>query len=187
MGRLVYVCVGSLDGFVADVHGDFGWSAPDAEVHAYINVRDRETSADLYGRRLYEVMQVWDTWGTGPEDTPVERQYAQQWRARDKRVYSSTLDEVTTSRTSLHREFVPSQVRAYVDEQSGDVSIGGPELAAHALEAGIVDAVEYYANPVVLGAGKPWLPPGVRMDLKLTETRRFRSGVVHLAYRVLHG
>ena len=184
MGRLVYVGIGSLDGYVADVHGDFGWSQPDEEVHSFINVRTRDVSAELYGRRLYEVMKVWETLGNGPDDSPVERQFAQLWRSREKVVFSSSLEEVTTSRTTLNREFIPNRVRAYVDEQPADVSIGGPELAARALEAGIVDVLEYYAHPVVLGAGKPWLPSGVRIDLTLLETRRFTDGVVYLAYRV---
>ncbi|ANS79393.1 Dihydrofolate reductase [Serinicoccus hydrothermalis] len=184
MGRLVYAGIGSLDGYVADAEGEFDWSAPDAEVHAYLNERDKLVSAELYGRRLYEVMKVWETYGTGPDAEPEERQYGEQWRGRPKVVFSRTLTGVDTAHTTLERDVDPGRLRAYVDAAEGDVSIGGPELAAHALRAGIVDAVEYYASPVVLGAGTPWLPADLRLDLRLVDVHRFGNGVVHLAYEL---
>lgn len=185
MGRLVYASIGSLDGFIADADGSFDWSAPDEEVHAYLNERDRTVTTELYGRRLYEVMQVWETYGTDPDAHAVEREYGEIWRGRDKIVFSTTLSSVDTARTRLERQFDAAEVRRLVDAAEGDVSIGGPELAAHALRAGIVDAVEYYANPVILGSGTPWLPDDVRLGLRLVETRRFGCGVVHLAYEVV--
>lgn len=182
MGRLVYAGIGSLDGFVADAQGDFDWSAPDEEVHRYLNERDRAVTAELYGRRLFEVMKVWETYGTSPEVTDVERQYGEQWRGRPKEVFSTSLSSVGTSRTTLHRHFDPVAVRRLVDDTDGDVSIGGPDLAAQALRAGIVDVLEYYANPVVVGGGTPWLPSGLRLGLHLVEHHRFGNGVVHLVY-----
>ena len=184
MGRLVYAGIGSLDGFIADTEGNFEWSAPDEEVHAYINEWDRGVTTDLYGRRLYEVMKVWETFGTAPDVSELERGYGEIWRARDKVVFSSTLESVTTARTRLERTFDPADARRLVDESEGDVSIGGPGLAAHALRAGIVDRVEYFANPVVLGGGLPWLPADLRLELELTGVDRFSCGVVHLAYEV---
>lgn len=149
MGRLVYAGIGSLDGYVADAEGDFTWSAPDAEVHTYLNERDRSVSLELYGRRLYEVMKVWETYGTDPDAEDAEREYGEIWRAREKVVYSRTLASVETSRTRLERTFEPEAVRALVEAADGDVGLGGPELAAHALRAGLVDALEFYVNPVV--------------------------------------
>jgi dihydrofolate reductase len=185
MGRLVYIGIGSLDGFIADADGQFDWSAPDEEVHSYLNQRDRAVVAELYGRRLYEVMKVWETFGTEPGDSPAVREYGEYWRNRDKVVYSATLTSVATARTRLERGFDPVAVREFVDGVDGEVSIGGPELAAHALRAGIVDRVEYYVNPVVIGGGRQWLPDGVRVHLRLTEEHRFTNGVVHLAYDVV--
>ena len=182
MGRLVYASIGSLDGVIADAEGDFDWSAPDEEVHAYLNERDRAVVAELYGRRLYEVMKVWETYGTAPDASDVERDYGEQWRGRPKLVFSASLSSVGTSRTTLHREFDPVRIRRFVDRTDGDVSIGGPDLAAQALRAGIVDRVEYYANPVIVGGGTTWLPTGLRLGLRLVEHHRFANGVVHLAY-----
>lgn len=186
MGRLIYAGIGSLDGYIADPDGNFDWSAPDEEVHAYINDRDRAVTAELYGRRLYEVMKVWETFGTSPEASAVERDYGEIWRGRDKVVYSRTLSSVDTVRTRLEPVFDPAQARSLVDQAEGDVNIGGPELAAHALRAGIVDTVEYYANPVIIGGGTPWLPDDLRLQLRLVEVHRFSGGVVHLTYEVSH-
>lgn len=185
MGKLVYGGIGSLDGFIADARGEFDWSAPGEEVHSFINERDRSVVAELYGRRLYEVMQVWETFGTEPDANPVVRDYGHIWRNRDKVVFSTTLPSVSTARTRLERSFDPTEVRRFVDESDGDVNIGGPDLAAQALRAGIVDRIEYYVNPVVVGAGNPWLPADLRADLRLVEERRFSDGVVFLSYQVL--
>ncbi|GAB3583342.1 dihydrofolate reductase family protein [Calidifontibacter terrae] len=185
MGRLVYICIGSLDGYVADERGEFDWCAPDAQVHTYLNERDQPVVAELYGRRLYEVLKVWQTYGTEPDAHPAERAYGEQWRGRDKVVFSTSLAAVETPRTQLERSFDPVAARRFVDSVDGIVTIGGPTLAAHALRAGIVDSVEYYANPVVVGGGTAWLPSDLRVGLQLTGEHRFDSGVVHLAYDVV--
>ena len=184
MGRLVYGGIGSLDGFIADEQGDFDWSAPSDEVMEYLNVRDRAVTCELYGRRLYEVMKVWETYGTEPDASVVDRDFGQWWRHRDKVVFSTTIGSVSTSRTTLQSVFDAGRVRQLVEANDGDVSIAGPTLAAHALRAGIVDRLEYYASTVILGAGKHWLPAGVRLNLTLTDEHRFSNGVVHLAYDV---
>ncbi|MFS3129502.1 dihydrofolate reductase family protein [Nocardioides sp. Bht2] len=194
MGHLIYAAIGSLDGFIADKDGDFSFCRPSAEMHAYLNARDRRVSADLYGRRLYQVMQFWETFAVaGEEISPgaasdplfeVSRAYGELWRGRDKVVFSTTLDDVDTARTGLVNHFSPAAVRQFVDDQPGDVSIGGPTLAAQALRAGIVDRIEYYAFPVVIGAGTHWLPAEWRHELRLIEEHRFLSGVVHTAYEV---
>lgn len=184
VGQLIYSGIGSLDGFIADADGGFDWSAPDEEVHLFLNRRDRQVTAELYGRRLYEVMRVWETYGTGPEAEPAEREYGELWRNRDKVVFSTTLASVDTARTTLERAWDPVRVRQFADRAEGDVTIGGANLAAHALRAGMVDRLEYYVNPIVIGAGTPWLPAGLRLDLRLIDQHRFGNGVVFLAYEV---
>lgn len=184
MGQLVYTGIGSLDGFIADARGEFEWSAPSEEVHAFINERDRLVVAELYGRRLYEVMRVWETLGTEPDAAPVEREYGEIWRNRDKVVFSTTLPSVSTRRTRLERSFDPGAVRRFVDEVDGAVNIGGAHLAAQALGAGIVDRVDFYVNPVIIGAGTSWLPPDLHVGLSLVQEQRFSDGVVYLAYEM---
>ena len=185
MARLVYANLTSLDLYVNDANGNFEWAAPDAEVHAFVNELEQPIAAYLYGRRLYEIMQVWDTMDTSSEP-PEIADYARQWREADKVVYSASLSEVTTSRTRLERSFEPDAVRALVRDAATDVAIGGPTLAAHAFAAGLVDDVHLFLNPVVVGGGTRALPDDVPLRLELVDEHRFTNGVVYLHHRVLH-
>jgi len=179
MAKLIYTAITSLDGYVADESGSWDWSYPDEEVHAFVNDQERSLGTYLFGRKMYEVMKVWETMDD-PE--PLMQDYAQLWRAADKIVYSRTLDDVTTSRTRLEREFDPDVVRALKDTASADIGVGGPHLAAEALRAGLVDELRLFMSPVIVGGGNPALPDGVRLDLELLAERRFGNGVVHLRY-----
>ena len=181
MGRLIYSAIASLDGYVADQNGDFGWSMPDDEVHRFVNDLERPIGTYLYGRRMYEVLAAWETI---EDDHEAMRDYAQIWRAADKVVFSRTLEEVSTARTRLEREFDPDAVRRMKDDAERDLSVGGPELAAHALRSGLVDEINLLLSPVIVGGGNPALPSDVRLDLELLDERRFTGGVVHLRYGV---
>ena len=172
---LVYSAIASLDGYIADADGRFEWAAPDEEVHAFVNDLERDVGTMLLGRRMYEFLVPWDTMDD-PE--PVMRDFAEIWRAADKVVYSRTLQDVSTARTRIEREFDTEAIR----RMDGNLSIGGPELAAHAIRAGLVDELQLFLNPIVVGGGTPALPDGVRWDLELVEERRFGNGVVFLRY-----
>jgi len=183
MGELIYSTITSLDGFIADEHGNFDWAEPDAEVHGFVNDQERPIATYLYGRKLYEIMAVWDDddWLVGEPDVVTD--YAQLWRAAEKVVFSTTLDEVRTNRTRLERTFDVDAVRRLVADAMTDVGIGGAHLAAHAVRAGLVAEYRLLVNPVIVGSGTSWLPGGERVDLELVDERRFASGVVHLRYR----
>lgn len=179
MARLIYSCIASLDGYVADAAGGFAWAAPDDEVHAFVNEQERSAGTYLYGRRMFETMRYWAT--AEPAAGPMA-DYAAIWRAADKVVYSSTLDAVETERTRLERSFDPDAVAALKASAQRDVTIGGPTLAAHALRAGLVDECHLFVVPAVVGGGTGWLPDDLRLDLALRGERRFAGGTVHLHY-----
>ena len=183
MAELLYTAICSLDGYVADERGDFEWAAPDDEVHAFVNDQERPIGTYLCGRRLYEVMRFWERPDDSAAASAVMRDYAAIWRAADKVVYSRTLAEPVTARTRVERDFDPDAVRELVRQADRDVSVGGPELAAAAFRAGLVDEVRLYLTPVLVGGGKPALPAGVRAGLDLLDEHRFGGGVVHLRYR----
>ena len=183
MGKLIYSALASLDGYVEDEHGGFGWARPDDEVHAFVNDLERGIGTYLYGRRMYETMMFWETASTTGEPE-VFRDYAALWRAADKVVFSRTLQQVSTARTRIERELDATAIRALKRSSPADVSIGGPELAGQALAAGLVDELHLVLFPVVVGGGKPVLPPGLRVELDLIDERRFASGVVSIGYTV---
>ncbi|MGH8877812.1 MAG: dihydrofolate reductase family protein, partial [Stackebrandtia sp.] len=185
--KLVYSAIMSIDGYIADADGDFSWAEPDAEVHEFVNDQTRRFGTHLYGRRLYEMMTGWETDPSLADESPLMRDFAQLWQAADKLVYSSSLGEVVTERTRLERTFEAEAVRRLKDEAEADLLIGGPGLAAHAFAAGLVDECELYLVPVSVGGGKPGLPAGVFVRLKLVDLRRFGNGTVMLRYRVGDG
>jgi dihydrofolate reductase len=181
MARLIYAAIASLDGYVADADGNFEALAPDEEVHAFVNDLERPVGTCLYGRRMYDVLVAWETWPLDDE-TAVTRDWAEQWRAADKVVYSRTLQEPASARTRIEREFDPEAVRRMKADADGDISIGGPNLAGQALAAGLVDEVVLLLCPVTFGGGNRALPDGLRLELELRDERRFGNGAVCLSY-----
>jgi dihydrofolate reductase len=181
MARLRYSAITSLDGYVNDADGGFGWAAPDEALHQAVNDHTREVGTLLLGRRTYEVLRFWET---APGDVPGPMgEYARIWRGADKVVYSTTLESVTTARTRLERAFDPDAVRLLKESADRDLSIGGPGLAGHAVRAGLVDEYRLFVVPFVVGGGTSWLPDDARVPLRLVDERRFAGGVVLLRYR----
>jgi dihydrofolate reductase len=183
VAKLIYSAISSLDGYVADEDGNFDWAVPDEEVHAFINDLDRPVGTYLYGRRMYETMVGWETDPTLAVRSPLMRDFAQIWRAADKIVYSRTLERVTSARTRIERDFDPEAVRRMKAAAGRDLTVGGPDLAAHAIKAGLVDEWRLFVTPIVVGGGKRSVPDNVRVKLELLDERRFKGGVVYLHYR----
>ena len=181
MAKLIYSAIASLDGYVADEEGKWDWSVPDEDVHAHVNDLARPLGTWLLGRRMYEVLVAWETI---EDEDPVIRDFAEIWRSADKVVYSRTLQAASSARTRVEREFDPEAVRRMKDESERDLCIAGPELAAQAFRASLIDELQLYLSPVIVGAGNPALPDGVKVPLELLDERRFGNAVVHLRYRV---
>jgi dihydrofolate reductase len=183
MAKLIYAVLGSLDGYFEDPDGRFDWAAPDEEVHAFVNDLERPIGTYLYGRRMYETMVFWETANTAGEPA-VFRDYAGIWRAKEKIVYSRTLQTPSSARTRIEGELDPDAVRQLKLSSTADISIGGGDLAGQAIAAGLVDECHLFLCPIVVGGGKRTLPDGVRAQLELLDERCFHNGVVHLHYRV---
>ena len=177
---LIYSAIASLDGFVEDETGKFDWAAPNPEVHAFVNELERSVGTYLYGRRMYETMVAWETVA---DEEPFLREYAELWRAAEKIVYSRSLESPASARTRIERDFDPGAVRQLKEEVQSDISVGGPELAGQAIQAGLVDEYQVILVPVLVGGGKRMFPDGARADLELVDEHRFAGGAVHLRYR----
>lgn len=182
MAKLIYSSIASIDGYIADEHGNFDWAEPDEEVHTFVNDLERPIGTFLLGRRMYEVLVAWETMETADQPHAIE-DFAEIWRGADKIVYSTTLEEVSSARTRIERDFDADEIRRMKESEERDLSVGGPGLAAHALQAGLVDECQLFLAPIVVGGGTRFFPDGVRVELELLDERRFRSGMVHLRYR----
>jgi dihydrofolate reductase len=183
VGQLTYLFLASLDGFVVDRDGNFDWAAPTDDVHALVNEYSRSVGTFLLGRRMYEVLLAWETLDTS-EEPPVIAEFARIWHETDKIVYSSSLHEVASERTRIEPAFDPEAVVELKATSDRDLSIGGPGLAAHAFRAGLVDELQLFLVPHVVGGGTGLFPDDVRLSLHLLDERRFDDGTTHLRYRV---
>jgi dihydrofolate reductase len=185
MAKLIYASNMSLDGCTEDERGAFDWAPPDDDVFVFITEIMRSAGTYLYGRRMYETLAVWETDATLAGQSDLTADYASAWQAADKVVYSSTLAVPHTANTRLERHFDPSAVRDLKAAARRDLLVGGPTLAAQALAAGVVDELQLFVWPVVLGGRTPALPTDLRVDLALVDEQRVSSsGVVHLRYRL---
>ena len=185
MAKLVYSAIASLDGYVEDEDGGFEWAAPDEEVHAFVNDLERPVGTYLLGRRMYETMAYWESDEASAEgQAAVARDFAAIWRQAEKVVYSRSLQDVSSERTRIERSFESEAIREMKASAERDIGVGGADLAAQAVAAGLVDECHVFLVPVVVGGGKRALPDGCRVALELLDERRFKSGFVHLHYRL---
>jgi dihydrofolate reductase len=181
---LIYATNLSLDGYIEDAHGALDWAPPDDHVFVAQTALLRSAGTFLYGRRLYEAMAPWEMDPALAGRSDLTAEFARTWQAADKVVYSTTLTGVSTAATRLEHDFDPDAVRRLKAQASGNLTIGGANLAASAFAAGLVDECQLYVWPMLLGGGKPGLPAGIRTSLELLDEHRFGNGVVCLRYRV---
>lgn len=183
MAKLIYIANVSLDGCTEDAHGRFDWTRPTDEVFTFITDLVRPVGTHLYGRRMYETMAVWETDPTLATQSQLMADFANVWQTADKIVYSTTLPAVSTANTRLDRGLDPDAVRKMKSSAASDLTVGGPTLAAHAFNAGLVDECHLFISPVLVGQGKPAFPRDARLQLELLDEHRFGDGVVYLRYR----
>jgi dihydrofolate reductase len=183
MGKVVYSMGVSLDGYIADPDGRIS-VVPDEELHRFHNEQARATGVHLYGRRLYEVMRVWDTYADENPSAPEhELDFARIWAETPKVVVSRTLEEVGPGATLASGDLAKT-VAELKQQVEGDIAVGGAGLASTLIELGLIEELQPVVHPVVAGGGTPFLSPlGARMELTLVETRAFGSGAVYLRYR----
>lgn len=179
MAKLIYTVIMSLDGYIADKNGNFDWAEPDEEVHSFVNELERLVGTYLYGRRMYDVMAVWQTLPTHDQPSFIA-DFANIWRAADKVVYSKTLTASSTPRTRIEQRFEPKAVQRMKALAARDLAVGGPTLAAYAFKAGLVDACHLFIAPIIVGDGNSAFPSSIRLELALQGERRFRNGMVYL-------
>jgi len=185
MSKLIFIANVSLDGYIEDADGNFDWTAPSDEYFAFIADLVRAAGTYLMGRRMYETMAVWETDPSLGAQSELMGDFARVWQSANKVVYSTSLDDVSTTRTQLERNVDADAIRNLKAAAADDLTVGGPNLAAQMFRAGLVDECHLFVYPVVVGAGKASLPRDLRADLELLDERRFGNGVVYLRYRVV--
>jgi dihydrofolate reductase len=177
---LIYSMSVSVDGFIADREGAFGWTVPNEEQFRFHIAQVRELAEYLCGRRLYATMLPWET-DASLRDDELGAAFADVWCAIPKVVFSRTPDSVQGNARLTEASVAKEAAAARRDRQ--DVSIGAAGLAAGAIELGLVDELRMFRNPIGVGGGTAFLPPVTEhVPLELIETRTFASRVVYERY-----
>ncbi len=183
MAKLIYSMLTSLDGYTEDANGQFGWGAPESEeLHSYFNQMASSVGTYLCGRKMYETMVFWETAHLAPNQPQFILDFARIWQAAEKIVYSTTLTEPRSARTRIERRFDADAIRRLKASAKADITVDGPNLAAQAIKAGLVDEFQVIVCPVLVGGGKRFFPDGVQINLDLIAERRFANGVIILTY-----
>jgi dihydrofolate reductase len=183
MRKLSYSFMVSLDGFIETPDQSLDWVLIDEEIHTYVNNQQRDIGLYLYGRRLYELMaDYWPTAEADPNNEAFIIEFSRIWKAMPKLVFSKTLDTVSHN-AQLSKGDVVEEVRKLKAQPGKTISIGGAAIAKPLLENNLVDEVEVFIMPVVLGRGRPMFPiSDTRLTLKLLDSHIFKSGAVFLRY-----
>jgi dihydrofolate reductase len=176
----------SLDGYIVDAEGGFGWTEPDEDLFSFVTDEIREVGVILLGRRLYETMLFWETADQDPELSEAMLVWAHLWNALPKVVFSTTLRQVVGNARLASAGLAEEIERLRSEPGEGYIAIGGATLAAQAARLGLIDEYRARVYPVLVGGGVPFFDHRERrVDLELIETRSFRTGVVYLHHRVV--
>ncbi|RZA27385.1 MAG: deaminase [Proteobacteria bacterium] len=181
MGKLFYITPVSLDGFLSSY--DYDWSPPGEVEMQFMTDALRPIDTHLYGRKNYETMKVWNTPEVMGELTPATKDFANIWQAANKIIYSKTLDTISTKNTKLESNFEPATIKKLKDESSQNFCIAGPNLAAQAMRAGLIDEFQFFVVPKSIGGDLPVLPRDFPLTLDLIEAKPFGKGWLSLRYR----
>jgi len=181
VARIVYSMMVSLDGYIAGPDGDIGLPVPEDALHRHFNEMMEQTSMELCGRRMYEVMRFWDSPEREASDSKVERDFARAWQKTPKIVFSTTLREVGPNARLMNGD-AENEVASLKLKTEGYISVAGAELAAHLARANLIDEYRLYMHPVVLGGGKPYFQSGLSLKLMPLGTESLPQSVTLLRY-----
>lgn len=184
MGKLIYTALMSLDGYIADDVGNFDWAEPQEDVHRYINILEDKISLVLYGRKMYEILSVWENIPDIENQLDYIREYERAWKKQRKIVFSSKINTVSTSNTELRKSFDRDEIVRIKKDESGDIGIGGANLASQALDLGLVDEILIFVYPILIGKGIKWLSTIKPVQLEIKEVKEFKNGILMIHYSV---
>ncbi len=188
MGKIVYGILTTVDGFIESPQKSLDWAVIDAEFHRFINARIQKSSALLFGRKMYEnMLDYWPTAYKDPSNPDFIIEYSKIYNSKPKFVFSKTWDQVKGDAT-LIREHIPQEVAQLKEQFSGDLLLGGANIAAQFMHLGLIDELQLYIHPVLLGGGAPVFPQLQKpVRLQLAETQSLNSGIIFVRYLLVEG
>lgn len=175
----------SLDGFVAGPAGEMDWIRIDDELFDYARARTEEADTALYARRTFELMDgYWPTAADKPNATKHDKEHAAWYNKVDKFVVSRSWQGKTLSNATLLSNPMEEAINRLKQGHGKEIVMFGSRSLGQQLAAeNLIDDYWLFVNPVLLGKGLPLFGPASnRIDLRLTGSTTFRSGVIGLHY-----
>jgi len=184
MGKLIYTVLASADGYFEDVNGNFDWAQPNETIHNYINEFEKLTSLFICGRKMYDVMKIWENFPDLQKMPKYIIEYANIWKMYKKIVFSESKIKIETANTILKNSIDRKDIKKIKELEKGIISIGGANLASQFLSLELVDEIHVFTFPIVIGSGKKWISTNQKIELEKYESRDFENGVILTKYKV---
>ena len=158
----------------------------DDETLEYFTRLLREADLQIFGRKTYQLMvPYWPEIAKNQSSTKAANEFARTFDSLNKVVFSRSLDNAEDKNTKIVRANLHDEVLKLKQEQGKNILVGGVDVPSQLIELGLVDEYRFVVSPIVSGAGRRLLE-GVslreRLQLKLVESKIFKSGCVALRY-----
>jgi len=157
----------------------------DEETHEYFTHVMRDVDLLVFGRKTYQLMvPYWPDIAKNQSETRAENEFARTFDSINKIVFSQSLDSAEGN-TRIVRTKLQDEILKLKQEQGSNILVGGVNIPSQLIELGLVDEYRFVVQPIVVGEGRR-LFEGVslreRLQLKLVESKIFKSGCVALRY-----
>jgi dihydrofolate reductase len=158
----------------------------DEEQLEYFTHLMREVDLQVFGRKTYQLMvPYWPEVLKNQSETKADTEFARAFNSINKIVFSRSLDGAEDKNTRIVRTNLRDEILKLKQEQGKDILVGGVDIPSQLIELGLVDEYRFVVGPIVAGEGRRLLE-GVslpeRLQLKLVESKIFKSGCVALRY-----
>ena len=181
MRNLIFAINTTLDGCVDHTKG-----FADDETHEYFTNLMRDADLQVFGRKTYQLMvPFWPEVAKSQSMTRASNEFARTFDSIDKIVFSQSLGPAEVGNTRIVRANLHDEILKLKQERGKNILVGGVSVPSQLMQLGLVDEYRFVVGPIVAGEGRRLLE-GVslpeRLQLKLVESRIFKSGCVALRY-----
>jgi dihydrofolate reductase len=158
----------------------------DEEKLEYFTRLTREADLQVFGRKTYQLMvPYWPDVLKNQSETKADTEFAQAFDSTRKIVFSRSLEHAEDKNTRIVRTNLRDEMLKLKQEQGKNILVGGVDIPSQLIELGLVDEYRFVVGPIIAGEGRRLLE-GVslpeRLQLKLVESKIFKSGSVALRY-----
>lgn len=179
MRKVTFAINITIDGYCGHESG-----IADDDLHAYFSGLLRESGVHICGRDTYHLMYpFWHDVAVNQSESEVINEFARVFDAIPKIVFSTTMKSVEWNNTTLLHGNLQEEIIKLKEQPGKDIALGSLKIASQAAGWGLIDEYYFAVHPVIAGKGPRLFDSVENLQIKLVESKTFRSGVVALHYR----